>query len=168
MLPDALGRVAFSVRDPHGELVDDNALAIHITDGYGQHAVLSAEALTAEPAPESLLVLRKKIRRHLSELFPFVDRHVLCVHSPHDGAPAEGVNETPPPARPMDVLWAPSNTPFLGICGLPYDTGIRGLHLGSRQNLPGLGIEGEIEAGTRLAKIIGGGLKKREPQSALR
>ena len=168
VLPDALGRVAFSVREPRAALVEDNALAIHITDGYGQHAVLSAEALTADPDPKSLASLRKKIRRHLAELLPFLDRHILCVHSPHDGLPAEGVTETAPPPRAMDTLWTPPSPPFLGVCGAPYETGVKGLFLGNRQNLPGLGVEGEIEGGSRLAKIVGGGLKKREPNAALR
>ena len=168
VLPDALGRVAFSVRDPQGPLVEDNALALHLADGYGQHAVLSAEALTSDPAPGALAVLRKRVRRHLAELLPFIDRHVLLVHSPHDGIPPEGVAKDEPFAtRAMEPLW-PIAAPLLGFCGLPYDSGMKGLLLGSRQALPGLGIEGEIEAAARLAKLAGGGIKKREPTGVLR
>ncbi|MEO6954801.1 MAG: hypothetical protein ABI321_23575 [Polyangia bacterium] len=168
VLPDALGRVAFSVRDPQAALADDNALALHLADGYGQHAVLSAEALTADPSTEALARLRKRVRRHLAELLPFIDRHVLLVHSPHDGLPPEGgpKDDTFSP-RAMEPLW-PITAPLLGFCGVPYDSGMKGLLLGSRQALPGLGVEGEIEAAARLAKLAGGGSKKREPTGVLR
>ncbi len=167
VLPDALGRVAYSVRDPEAPWLEDNALRLHLADGYGQHAVLSAEALTVNPDPAALQALRKRIRAHLEALLPFVSRHLLCVHSPHDGLPPEGVNEPAPPPRPMDRVWAIPGPRVLGVCGVPYDSGIRGLHLSGRQALPGLGLEGELEGALRVAKLVSAGTKKRDASGAV-
>ncbi|HUS65665.1 MAG TPA: FAD/NAD(P)-binding protein, partial [Kofleriaceae bacterium] len=57
-LPDALGLLAYSVRDPAAPLENANALALHLADGYGQHAVLSIEALATDPSPAGLAKLR--------------------------------------------------------------------------------------------------------------
>ena len=140
-----------------------NALSLHLADGYGQHAVLSAEALTADDAPAALAALRAGVRAHLAKLLPFVDRHLLCVHSPHDGLPPEGLSESAPApsVRPMDAMWSPPFPRVLGVCGLGYDTGLRGLLLAGRQALPGLGLEGELEAGAHVAKVVSAGSRKR-------
>jgi hypothetical protein len=171
VLPDALSRVAFSVLDPDGPLSGHNALRLHLQDGYGQHAVLSAEALTPDPSPAALAELRAGIRRHLTTLLPFVDRHLLCVHSPHDGLPPEKIDESamhePLPApRPLDPLWTAEEPRLLGVCGLPYDSGLKGLWLAGRQSLPGLGLEGELEAGLRVARLVVGAAKKRDATGA--
>jgi phytoene dehydrogenase-like protein len=156
-LPDALGRLAFAVADLLQPLEDANALTLHLADGYGQHAVLSIEALATDPSPAGLLTLRKKVRAHLDRLLPFVDRHLLLVHSPHDGVPPEGVDGergSAPPPLPMEPMWKmPADRP-LGFCGLPHSTGVKHLLLASRQVLPGLGVEGELAAGWAAARLV--------------
>jgi phytoene dehydrogenase-like protein len=162
VLPDALARVAFSVRDPAAPHSGANALMLHLQDGYGQHAVLTAEALTEDASPEALARLRKGVRAHVDALLPFVARHFLCVHSPNDGIAPEGVTETAPPPRPLEPLWSVPTPRLLGVCGLGYDLGIKGLLLAGRQTLPGLGVEGELEAALRVAKLVAGASKKRD------
>ena len=167
VLPDALSRVAFSVLDPSAPLAGDNALLLHLQDGYGQHAVLTAEALTPDASPAALATLRSGIRAHLDRLLPFVSRHLLCVHSPNDGVPPEGVTESAPPPRALEPMWSSDGPRVLGVCGTPYDTGCRGLWLAGRQALSGLGLEGELEASLRVAKLVSSAARKREPQSAV-
>lgn len=161
-LPDALGRFAFSVRDPAAPLEGGNALAIHLADGYGKHAVLSVEALAPDPSPEGLAKLRADVRAHLDALLPFVDRHLLCVHSPHDGLPPERIDAPAPPPQPMDPVWALPGERMLGFCGLPHGTGVKHLYLASRQILPGLGLEGELAAGWGAARLILQSERKRD------
>jgi phytoene dehydrogenase-like protein len=156
-LPDALGRLAFAVEDLEKPLLGANALMLHLADGYGQHAVLSVEALADDPSPEGLAKLRTDIRRRLEELLPFVGRHLLLVHSPHDGVPPEGVDGergTAPPPVPMEPVWGMTGPRALGFCGLPHATGVKHLLLASRQVMPGLGIEGELAAGWAAARIV--------------
>src|SRR5581483_1133453 len=153
-LPDALALLAFSVRDPNAPLAASNALALHLADGYGQHAVLSVEALAADPSPEGLATPRDEVRAHLDELLPFVDRHLLLVHSPNDGVPAERIADAAPPPIAMEPVWNFPAPRALGVCGVPPATGVKHLLLASRQVLPGLGLEGELQAGWGAARLV--------------
>ncbi|MGZ3439336.1 MAG: hypothetical protein ACXVDD_07460, partial [Polyangia bacterium] len=158
-LPDALGRLAYAVGDLTQPLAGANALTLHLADGYGQHAVLSVEVLAPDPSPEALRALRTQVRQQLDKLLPFVDRHLLLVHSPHDGIAPEGVDgergATPAPAPlPMEPIWAMPEDRPLGFCGLPHSTGVKHLLLASRQVLPGLGVEGELAAGWAAARLV--------------
>jgi hypothetical protein len=163
-LPDALGR--FALVGPErvdGPLTNGNALALHLADGYGQHAVLSVEALASEPTPEALAVLRGRMRARLDALFPFVDKHLLLVHSPHDGLPPERASDfvAPPPIAP-EPLWDLPAGRTLGVGGLQHGTGFKNVLLASRQVLPGLGLEGELAAGWGAARLILQKEKKRD------
>jgi len=157
-LPDALGRLAYAVGDLGQPLAGANALTLHLADGYGQHAVLSVEALAPDASPEALRALRTAMRQHLDKLLPFVGHHLLLVHSPHDGIAPEGVDgeRAPgPPPLPMEPIWAmPKDDRPLGFCGLPHGTGVKHLLLASRQVLPGLGVEGELAAGWAAARLV--------------
>ena len=169
-LPDPLGRLAFSVANPAAPLVGANALRLQTTDGYGQHAVLTVEALTEDPSPAGLSSLRKAIRAHLDRLFPFLDRNLLLVHSPHDGLAPEYANlpASQLSTQPMDELWEDSGDRAFGVAGIGYESGIKNLTLASRQILPGLGLEGELTAGWIAARLVGGTDKKRvQKQSVL-
>ncbi|HEY2744097.1 MAG TPA: hypothetical protein VGL86_05730 [Polyangia bacterium] len=157
-LPDALGRLAYVVADATQPLSGANALALHLADGYGQHAVLSVEAHATDPSPEALRALRVAVRRELDKQLPFVDRHLLLVHSPHDGIAPEGVDGergSALPPVPMEPIWAmPRDDRPLGFCGLPHSTGVKHLLLASRQVLPGLGVEGDLAAGWAAARLV--------------
>ena len=170
-LPDPLGRLAYSVGDSGAPLEGANALRLHTTDGYGQHAVLTVEALAEDGSLAGLSSLRKGIRAHLDRLFPFLSRNLLLVHSPHDGIPPEGANipGAPLPIQPMDEVWDDGDGErAFGITGIGYETGLKNLTLASRQILPGLGLEGELTAGWIAARLVGGTDKKRvQKQSVL-
>ena len=60
-------------------------------------------------SPEALRTLRTAVRRELDKLLPFVDRHLLLVHSPHDGIAARGRRRRArpaPPPLPMEPIWS--------------------------------------------------------------
>jgi len=164
-LPDALGPLAFSVRDPAAPLAGGNALAIRVGTGHGQHAVVTAEALSADPSPAGLASLRDAVRAHLDALLPFLDRHLLAVWSPHDGLAPQGSEVAGEPARapaPMDPIWSLPAPRALGVCGPPHATGLKEVWLASRQQLPGLGLEGEAQAGYAAARLVASRTRKRE------
>jgi phytoene dehydrogenase-like protein len=161
-LPDALGRYSFSLRDPQAPLDGANALALHLADGYGQHAVLTIEALASDPSPAALGRLRREILAHLDERFPFVARHLLLVHSPHDGLAPDGADGPTPAPQPMDPIWAIPGPRSLGVGGLAHATGVKHLLLASRQVLPGIGLEGELAAGWGAARLVLSTERKRD------
>jgi phytoene dehydrogenase-like protein len=54
-----------------------------------------------------------------------------------------------PSARPLDII------------GLPHATGVKNLYLVSRENLPGLGLEGELISGWGAARLVSAGPARR-------
>ena len=159
-LPDALGPLAYAARDLDAPPEDGNMLAIHVAQD--QHAVLSVEALAADTRPEALARLRANVLEHLASLLPFLERHLLAVWSPHDGLPADGLaNAVAQPPAPMDAIWHLPAPRALGFCGLPHATGIKQAWFASRQQLPGLGFEGELIAGWGAARLAAARDKRR-------
>jgi hypothetical protein len=170
-LPDALAPYALSVRDASAPLGGGNALAIHLATGSGTHGSLTVEALTADASPEALRELRKKMRAHLETIFPFVERHLTAIGSPHDGLPIEGPSlsaeaQKPLPKVPLEAIWDLPEPRGLGLCGVPHASGLKQLDLVSRQTLPGLGLEGELAAGWIAARLISSRSKRKEVDKA--
>ena len=52
---------------------------------------------------------------------------------------------------------------FLGVTGLKQRTPAKNLFLAGREVLPGLGLEGELLAGMRAARLVQEMLKKKDP-----
>jgi len=63
------------------------------------------------------------------------------------------------PARPLipPPVYALSVPRAFDAMGLPHETGIKHLTLASRENLPGLGLEGELVSGWGLARLLARG-----------
>jgi hypothetical protein len=111
-----------------------------------------------------LRTLRGKVLEHLDGLLPFVEKHLLLVHSPHDGIAPERTDPShlaPPPIE-MDAQWRMASPGALGFCGVPHATGIKGLLLASRQVMPALGLEGELATGWAAARLVLQTEKKRD------
>ncbi|HEX2571430.1 MAG TPA: hypothetical protein VH877_17860 [Polyangia bacterium] len=171
-LPDPLASLAYIVRDPAAPLYGGNALMLHVSEGHGQTVTLTVEALANDVSPAGLAALRASIQGTMTWLFPFLDRHLMAVWSPHEARPPEtqgpeplpGASDAPSPGgtpRAPEPLWS-FEAPELGICGLPYTLGVKGLVLASRQILPSLGLEGELAAGWGAARIAGMRHKRRD------
>jgi phytoene dehydrogenase-like protein len=99
-----------------------------------------------------------KMTSHLHRLMPFAKEHILLSSAPYlDAGGVRGARLLPHPLYEVD------SEDFLGITGLTQQTPLKNLFLASRENLPGLGLEGEFLAGIRAAKLIQETMNKKDP-----
>jgi hypothetical protein len=99
---------------------------------------------------------------HSRGVLPFVRRHALLIHSPHDGRVAtrgdgSSLSESAPDSGntlPMAPLYACREPPELGLAVVPIATSVKNLHSASRLSFPGLGFEGELLAGLAAAQRV--------------
>ena len=110
--------------------------------------------------------MRGRVRKQLARLFPFFPEHLLALGSPFDGLPAEGsaTNKLVPAAAPipMPAVYGAERPRALDVGGLPHATGIKNLFLAGRENLPGLGVEGELVSAWGVARLVTGTQTKRD------
>jgi hypothetical protein len=167
-LPEALGGAVCAITDPSQPLRGDNALGIFVGDPDPEgRVVVSVQALAppeAEHDPAILFQLRLALRARLDDVLPFHVEHLLAVDSPHDDAPPEGqvttaVVRTP---APMDAVWASTLPRCLGVGAVGHDVGVKHLYLCGRQNLPGLGFEGELASAWGCARLISAGETRKD------
>ena len=154
-LPEGLGDNAFVIGDPVAPLDGPNALALHPLDvGEAGRAGLQVIALARTQDPAALPALGEAVRARLREqVMPFLDRHLVSLHSPHEG-------DAP---RPMEPVYETDEPGPLGVGATAIATGIKGLLLVGRQTLPGLAQEGELAAAWGAARLISLSEKKRDP-----
>jgi hypothetical protein len=148
-------------------------------------------AQPVDAGPGYLRALRGRIVERLEALLPFFRQHVVVLASPHDGLPPElpagaatrptttstgptGAVATsgprkgaaspagPPPAPLRPVYASEGDSPF-DVMALPHATGIKNLYMAGIENLPGLGLEGELVSAWGVVRLIAGGLPKRDP-----
>ncbi|HEY3352499.1 MAG TPA: FAD-dependent oxidoreductase, partial [Polyangia bacterium] len=167
-LPEALGGLVCAVADPAAPLTADNALTINLADPDPEGRVVVSVTALAPPAaehdPAALYQLRLAIRARLDEVLPFHGEHVLVIDSPHDDAPPEGQFSPAvlKPPSPMDAVWASDLPRHLAVDALGHDTGIKHLFVCNRQNLPGLGFEGEMTSAWGCARLIAAGETRKD------
>jgi hypothetical protein len=115
----------------------------------------------------TLLEAREAVLSSLREALPFLDEHLVCVDSPHDGLPlydfeggkrreVERVRLTRSAAtpEPMERQISIDRAGYLDLSGEPLRGPIPGTYLVGKTVLPALGQEGELLAGTSVARII--------------
>jgi phytoene dehydrogenase-like protein len=128
---------------------------------------LVAEALVPIGLGRRITELRASVLQVLREQFPFLDRHLLLVDSPHDGLPLHiyeagqrrdvervyvpGASSRAEPLRP---LWRAEAPGFLGLAGEPVTGPVRGTWLVGTTVFPGLGQEGELLAAWNVAQRV--------------
>jgi phytoene dehydrogenase-like protein len=160
-----------AIGDPSRAPTEDNAVAITIGQPSardGRRVPVWIEcgvpANLADAGASYLRSLRGRVTHVVRRLFPgFADRLVV-LGSPYDGVPAEQrgtpVPETTPPATqpamPPAALFSLPPRP-LDIFGLPHATAVKHLYLVSRENLPGLGLEGDLISGWGAARLVSAG-----------
>jgi hypothetical protein len=167
-LPEALGGAVCAIADPAQPLRGENALGLFVGDPDPEgRVVVSVQALAppeAEHDPAILFQLRLALRARLDDVLPFHVEHLLAVDSPHDDAPPEGQVTTAvvrAPA-PMEAVWASTLPRCLGVGAVGHDVGVKHLYLCGRQNLPGLGFEGELAAAWGCARLISAGETRKD------
>jgi phytoene dehydrogenase-like protein len=173
-IPEGTPPRIIAIGDPSRPLTEDNALAITIGAALArtpQRIPLWVECVVpphaVEAGPGYLGALRGRLTHTLGRLLPTLPSRIALVASPYDGLPAEpsgasgartnpsSSTPTPPPVfglatpRPLDVV------------GLSHATGVKNLYLAGRENLPGLGLEGELTSGWGVARLVSGGQSRR-------
>ncbi|MBU8898200.1 desaturase [Corallococcus sp. H22C18031201] len=107
---------------------------------------------------EHLQGLAARIDEHLERLMPFTVQHRALRSAPYlDAGGVRGSRLMPHP------LYAFETEAFLGITGLKQRTPAKNVILAGREVLPGLGLEGELLAGMRAARLVQEMLKKKDP-----
>jgi len=151
-LPEGMSTHLVSVRDPAAPLLGANLLGLTVLPVADEpKVVITVECIA--PTGADLPALRAEVMQHLGELMPFVTPHILGSFSPTEGgAPEEGKKAVPP--APTEYVYAQATPAPLGVCGLKNDTGISKLLLCSRENLPGLGIEGDLVTAWSVARTL--------------
>jgi phytoene dehydrogenase-like protein len=170
-----------AIGDPARPLLEDNAIAVTV----GQPAprdpgrtpiwvecVVSAHLVDA--GPSYLRALRGRVVHTLGQLFPDLERHLILRASPYDGLPPERMGSdaaapaakshlpfVPPLPPTPPPLYARAASGAFDVVGIPHATGIKNLFLVGRENLPGLGLEGELVSSWGVARLIGDGPARR-------
>ncbi|HEY7374148.1 MAG TPA: hypothetical protein VIF57_18445 [Polyangia bacterium] len=158
-----------AIGDPSRALTEDNAIAITVGQPGprdGRRVPVWVEcgvpAHLADAGASYLRSLRGRLTHVVRRLFPGFAQHLVVLASPHDGLPPEHrgtpVPETTPPAGqaalpPPALVSLPAPRP-LDIIGLPHATAVKNLYLVGRENLPGLGLEGELVSGWGVARLV--------------
>ncbi|CAM3675358.1 desaturase [Corallococcus sp. ZKHCc1 1396] len=115
-------------------------------------------ASARELGEEHLQALATKIDEHLDRLMPFTKQHRALRSAPYlDAGGVRGSRLMPHP------LYSFEAEAFLGVTGLKQRTPAKNVILAGREVLPGLGLEGELLAGMRAAKLVQDMLKKKDP-----
>lgn len=113
-------------------------------------------ARDALDSPDKIKAYAARLEQAIvDEVCPFLDRHILARSIPMFAAG--------PGQQAVCVGFSRPNKSFLGLTGLPQKTCFKNLYLANRQVLPGLGLEGELIAGIRLAELIQRKLHKHNP-----
>lgn len=171
-LPEPLGIEAMVLPGKDARGTERPALHVQRLPSEGTSPDASAQQLLAEALVPLGQVrrgseLRAVVLSCLREQFPFLDRHLVCCDSPHDGLPlhvheAGRVREIDrvhlrggsPRPEAMQPLWRVEPAGVLGLAGEPIVGPVRGTFLVGKTVYPGLGQEGELLAAWDVAQRV--------------
>jgi phytoene dehydrogenase-like protein len=129
-----------AIGDPGRPLIEDNAIAVTVgrpgarePDRIPVWIECAVPAHLVDAGPSYLRALRGRLLQTLDPLWPDLAKNTLVVASPYDGLGAQ----------PSDAAAASASA------------GTRNLLLVGRENLPGLGLEGELVSGWGAARLVG-------------
>ena len=175
-LPADMPSRVLAIGDPSRALTEDNAVALTIGPPSPRDPrripiwiECGVLAHLVEAGSSYLRALRGRVAHVLRRLLPRFAEHMIILASPYDGLPAEQrgtpVPETTPPAAfaartPPALVAAPSPRP-LDITGLAHATAVKNLYLVGRENLPGLGLEGDLISGWGVARLVSSGAARK-------
>jgi phytoene dehydrogenase-like protein len=165
-LPEGIAARVFFIGEPGRALIEENALAVTVGQPNPREpdrVPLWIDCLVPAPAVEAgpghLAALRGRVRERLGRLVPFFDDHLIALASPHDGLPPEvpSLRAKMPalPPEPMPAVYSAEQLRPFDACGISHGAlGIKNLFVVGRENLPGLGIEGELIAAWGLVRLV--------------
>jgi phytoene dehydrogenase-like protein len=182
-LPAGTPARVLAVADPSRPLWEDNAIAITVSrpsardpDRLPLWIECAVPAHLVDAGPAYLRALRGRLLQTVEQLYPGFGKEIAVVASAHDGLPPEGPQTvrtarggTPGPStsqsaapRPAPLYARATEGPF-DVTGLPHATAVKNLLLVGRENLPGLGVEGEIVSAWGAARLLGDAPVRRSP-----
>jgi phytoene dehydrogenase-like protein len=173
-LPEGMAPRVFFIADPGRALLEENALSVTVGQANPrepEQVPVWVECLVPAPAVEAgpghLGALRGRVREQLGRLMPFYDQHLVVAASPHDGLPPEipgaAVKPAPIPAQPMPAVYSAEQLRAFDASGIGHAAlGIKNLFVVGRENLPGLGVEGEFVAAWGLVRLLTSSLPRRD------
>lgn len=158
-VPEGMGREVLFVRSPDDNTHGDGTLHVQRSTLSAGRTLLCVEttlpAAAVEKRDGTLTDVRERVLAAVTELVPFVGKHLQLVDSPHDGRKPFALDtgldvETDPvegrgPHTMTPIHGYPVST-ALSLCAMPVRTPLRGLLLCNAQVAPSLGIEGELLA----------------------
>jgi phytoene dehydrogenase-like protein len=167
-IPEGMGSRVFLIADPARPLIEDNAISVTVglpAPRDPGRVPVWAECVVPAPAidagPGYLRAMRGRVRKQLARLFPFFPQHLLVLGSPFDGLPPEvpGGGKPVPATAPiaMPAVYVAERPRPLDLGGLPHATGLKNVWLAGRENLPGLGLEGDLASAWSVARLVTGG-----------
>jgi phytoene dehydrogenase-like protein len=174
-LPAGMPARLLAIVDPARPLLEDNAIAVTVgrpgprePDRIPIWIECAVPAHLVDAGPSYLRSLRGRLVQTLERLWPDLAKNLLVVASPYDGLGAErGAADTTPAKTQSKTATATGVAPIppplyaraaggaFDVSGLPHATGIKNLLLVGRENLPGLGLEGELVSGWGAARLVG-------------
>jgi phytoene dehydrogenase-like protein len=177
-LPEGMAERVLLVDDPSRPLLEENALAVTV----GQPAPRQLDQIPVwvecvvpappvDAGPGYLRALRGRVVERLERLLPFFREHLVVLASAHDGLPPELPPGAPTakgpqpavPTAPLPPVYGVEGDSRFDVAALPHATGIKNLYLAGRENLPGLGVEGELISAWGVVRLIAGVAPKRDP-----
>jgi phytoene dehydrogenase-like protein len=118
-------------------------------------------ASVRELGEEHMQALANRMDAELNALMPFTRERRVLRSAPYlDAGSVRGSRLMPHPLYSFEEQEA-----FLGVTGLKQRTPAKNIVLAGREVLPGLGLEGELLAGMRAARLVQEMLKKKTPSA---
>jgi phytoene dehydrogenase-like protein len=171
-LPADMPPRVLAIGDPSRPPTEDNAVAITVGQPSPRDPrqipvwiECGVPAHNVEAGSSYLRALRGRLMHVVRRLLPELASNLIVLGSPYDGLPAErrgtpAPETTPaaslPTAQPPALISPPTPRP-LDILGAPHATAIKNLYLVGRENLPGLGLEGDLISGWGCARLVSSG-----------
>ncbi len=165
-LPEGMHPRVFVIADPRRAPLEENTLAVTVgqvnprePDRVPVWVESLVPAAAVEAGPGHLAALRGRVREQLGRLMPFFDRHLIVLASAHDGLPPEIPGASgrlaPVPPQPMAPAYSAEHVRAFDPGGVGHAAlGIKNLYLVGRENLPGLGMEGDFVSAWGLARLL--------------
>ncbi|HXJ20386.1 MAG TPA: hypothetical protein VMT03_09140 [Polyangia bacterium] len=178
-LPAGTPARVLAVADPARPLWEDNAIAITVSrpaarepDRVPLWIECAVPAHLVDAGPAYLRALRGRLLQTVEQLYPGFGKQIAVIASAHDGLAPEGPQAARPPRTGTPAptptvspvpLFARAAEGSFDVTGLPHATPVKNLLLVGRENLPGLGVEGEIVSAWGAARLVGEAPVRRSP-----
>ncbi len=173
-IPEGMAHTVLCIVDPEQPLIGANVFAIFIGEPDDRaRVVVSVSAICPPPSESSHLEaafanLRVSLRESLEMVMPFINQHILLIHSPHESLPAEGKAATKNGALGKAMASRPlwrriaGEPDLFGSAGISYQVGLKNLILASEQVLLNLGLEGQFAVARGATTLACQGIGKRK------